>query len=111
MLIKSILLEYNPEAEIEEAENGALAVEKYGEFSPDLVFLDLTMPVMDGFEALEKIVAADPAAVVIILTADVQTKSVERCMGSGAYRVLKKLPDKKVVYALLDELKSKEPGG
>ena len=110
MLIKSILLDYDPEMEIEEAENGALAVDKYGQFGPDLVILDLTMPVMDGFTALEKIRQQDPEALVVILTADVQIKSVERCMDAGAFKVLKKLPDKKVVYALLDELTSRDSG-
>ena len=105
MLIKSILLDYDAELELSEAENGAIAVELFTEKRPDLVFLDLTMPVLDGYGALEKIIEINPKALVVVLTADIQQKSVDRCMGLGAFRVLKKLPDKKIVYALVDEIK------
>lgn len=105
MLIKSILLDYDTTLEITEAENGAVAVELYGATHPDLVFLDLTMPVMDGYEALEKIKDINPNAYVLILTADIQQKSIDRCMDLGAYRVLKKLPSKDIVYSLVDEIK------
>ncbi len=111
MLIKSIVLSYEPNFELFEAENGAVAVDVFKEEAPDLVFLDLTMPVMDGYEALEQILSVNSNAVVVILTADVQVKSVERCMEIGAFRVLKKLPDKETVFALLDELKAGGPGG
>lgn len=105
MLIKSILLDYDPSLELSEAENGAVAVDLYEENHPDLVFLDLTMPVMDGYEALEKIKSANPDALVVMLTADIQQKSIDRCMDLGAYRVLKKLPNKEIVYSLIDEIK------
>ena len=58
MMIKDILTKngYNI---VGEAENGAKAVEKYAELKPDLVLMDITMPEMDGIEALKKIKAAD----------------------------------------------------
>ena len=54
MMIKDILTKngYNVAGE---AENGAKAVEKYAELKPDLVLMDITMPEMDGIEALKKI--------------------------------------------------------
>ena len=52
-----------------EAENGKEAVEKYAEFSPDIVLLDITMPVMDGLAALKKIIAADSEARVVMCSA------------------------------------------
>ena len=54
MMIKDILTKngYNIAGE---AENGAKAVEKYAELKPDLVLMDITMPEMDGIEALKKI--------------------------------------------------------
>ena len=53
MMIKDILTKngYNI---VGEAENGAKAVEKYAELKPDLVLMDITMPEMDGIEALKK---------------------------------------------------------
>ena len=49
-----------------EAENGLKAVEKYNETKPDLVMMDITMPEMDGIQALKKIKEADANATVII---------------------------------------------
>ena len=62
MMIKDILTKngYNIAGE---AENGAKAVEKYNELKPDLVLMDITMPEMDGIEALKKIKAGDPNAI------------------------------------------------
>lgn len=90
-LIK-VLRELEPEAEMIEAQNGLEALERYKERKREIsiVFLDLTMPVMDGFEALEKIVAFDPQARVVIVSADIQPKSQERVMASGAKTVIPK---------------------
>ena len=68
MMIKDILTKngYNIAGE---AENGAKAVEKYAELKPDLVLMDITMPEMDGIEALKKIKASDPNASVIMCSA------------------------------------------
>ena len=54
MMIKDILTKngYNV---VGEAENGLKAVEKYSETKPDLVLMDITMPEMDGIQALKKI--------------------------------------------------------
>ena len=64
MMIKDILTKngYNVAGE---AENGAKAVEKYNELKPDLVLMDITMPEMDGIQALKKIKEGDPGAMVI----------------------------------------------
>ncbi len=104
MLIRSIITEYNSTIPILEAENGEQAVEIYSSEKPEVVFLDLTMPVMDGFEALKKIMEIDSKAVVIDLTADIQKKSVNRCMESGAYMVMKKLPRKDIIFKTLNEI-------
>ena len=68
MMIKDILTKngYNIAGE---AENGAKAVEKYAELKPDLVLMDITMPEMDGIEALKKIKETDPNAAVIMCSA------------------------------------------
>jgi two-component system, LytTR family, response regulator len=61
-------LEVFPEVEIAgEAENGPEALRKIAEIQPDLVFLDLQMPVMGGFELVQKL--AGPAPVIVIVTA------------------------------------------
>jgi len=77
---------------IYEAINGKEGLEKFLELKPDLIFMDITMPVMDGFEALVKIKEADPEAIVIVLTADIQKKTTQRILERGAFLFLKKPP-------------------
>lgn len=83
MMIKDILTKngYNVAGE---AENGAKAVEKYAELKPDLVLMDITMPEMDGIEALKKIKASDPSASVIMCSAMGQQAMVIEAIQNGA---------------------------
>jgi two-component system chemotaxis response regulator CheY len=74
-------------ADIFQGKNGVEAINLYKEHHPDIVFLDLTMPEMDGFEALTHIRAFDKNSRVHIVTADIQTKSQEKVMGLGAVAV------------------------
>ncbi|MBN1363597.1 MAG: response regulator [Syntrophaceae bacterium] len=89
--------------ELFDAADGKMGVEKYKEIKPDLTFLDLTMPVMNGYEALEEIIKFDPKAMVIILTADVQIKAVAKAHELGAFSVVKKPPSKDSVAAAIKE--------
>lgn len=83
MMIKDILTKngYNVAGE---AENGAKAVEKYNELKPDLVLMDITMPEMDGIQALKNIKAADPNATVIMCSAMGQQAMVIESIQAGA---------------------------
>ena len=83
MMIKDILTKngYNVAGE---AENGAKAVEKYNELHPDLVLMDITMPEMDGIQALKKIKEGDPLAMVIMCSAMGQQAMVIEAIQSGA---------------------------
>lgn len=67
-----------------EAENGAKAVEKYKELSPDLVLMDITMPEMDGIQALKEIKKLDGAAKVIMCSAMGQQAMVVESIQAGA---------------------------
>ena len=83
MMIKDILTKngYNVAGE---AENGLKAVEKYNETKPDLVMMDITMPEMDGIQALKKIKETDPNAMVIMCSAMGQQAMVIEAIQSGA---------------------------
>jgi len=90
--------------EIKQCVNGLDGVNTYKVFQPDLVFLDLTMPVMDGVEALEKIKQINPNAIVYVLTADIQKSTQEKIMALGAYKFLKKPPTKEIIGNAVREL-------
>ena len=86
-ILKRIPAAIKDAAEIFQGANGVEAVALYKEHSPDIVFLDLTMPEMDGFEALAHIREYDKDSRVHIVTADIQTKSQELVMNLGAIAV------------------------
>ncbi len=83
MMIKDILTKngYNIAGE---AENGLKAVEKYAETQPDLVLMDITMPEMDGIQALRKIKESDPNASIVMCSAMGQQAMVIESIQSGA---------------------------
>ena len=83
MMIKDILTKNGYEI-AGEAENGAIAVEKYSELQSDLVLMDITMPEMDGIQALKKIRANDGNANVIMCSAMGQQAMVIEAIQSGA---------------------------
>ena len=83
VMIKDILTKNGYEV-AGEAENGLKAVEKYNETKPDLVMMDITMPEMDGIQALKKIKEEDGAANVIMCSAMGQQAMVVESIQSGA---------------------------
>jgi len=89
MMLKSTLGKID-EFEIIEGVDGQDGAIKYWEHRPDITFMDLTMPVMDGYKAIELIREGDPEAVIIVGTADIQTASVKRVLDLGALTVVKK---------------------
>ena len=83
MMIKDILTKngYNVAGE---AENGLKAIEKYKEINPDLVLMDITMPEMDGIQALKEIKKLDGSATVIMCSAMGQQAMVIESIQAGA---------------------------
>jgi len=67
-----------------EAENGQVAVERYQELKPDVVMMDITMPEMNGLEALKEIMKIDPGAKVVMCTALGQERTVMEAVEAGA---------------------------
>ncbi|KMT21681.1 response regulator [Clostridium cylindrosporum] len=83
MMLKDILTKNGYEV-IGEAPNGAKGVELYKAERPDVVTMDITMPEMDGIQALKEIKAIDPGATVIMCSAMGQQAMVMEAIKSGA---------------------------
>ena len=83
MMIKDILTKNGYEV-VGEAANGIQAVELYKAHNPDLVTMDITMPEMDGIEAVKQIKAVNPGAKVIMCSAMGQQSLVMDAIKAGA---------------------------
>ena len=83
MMIRDILTKNGYEV-VAEAANGVEAVELYKSHQPDLVTMDITMPEMDGIEAVKQIKAVNPAAKVIMCSAMGQQSMVMDAIKAGA---------------------------
>lgn len=92
--------------EFSEAGDGREGFEKYKDIRPDVTFMDLTMPVMTGYEAIEEIINHDKDAMIIVVTADVQMKAIKTVMELGAFMVLKKPLKREDIHSSL--LKAKD---
>ena len=83
MMIKDILSKNGYEV-AGEADNGLKAVDKYKELTPDLVLMDITMPEMNGIDAVKAIKAFDPGAKIVMCSAMGQQAMVIESIQAGA---------------------------
>lgn len=94
------MLEKNGFEIVGEAENGQVAIEKYKLIKPDIITLDITMPIMDGLEALKQIKAFDKDAKVVMISAMGQETIVRDAVISGALGfIIKPFNEETVVKA------------
>lgn len=104
MTIKSLKAVIYHEFEIVEATNGREAVERHKEHSPQITFMDLTMPELDGFGATDEITNYNPDAMIIVVSADVQEDAVKRAQECGASGFIKKPIDPDNLKKMLEQL-------
>lgn len=90
------------DVEILFAEDGRHALELIVQESPSILFLDLNMPVMDGYETLEEINAHGLDITVFVVSGDIQPTAQERVLGLGALDFIKKPIDQKRLLDALD---------
>ncbi|NLP43741.1 MAG: response regulator [Peptococcaceae bacterium] len=83
MMLKDILVN-NGYQIIGEAENGIVAIDKYMELKPDITIMDITMPEMDGLQAVKEIRARDPQAKIVMCSAMGQQAMVIEAIQAGA---------------------------
>ena len=103
------ILSHEPDLRVvAEASNGAEAVVEFAKHRPDVVLLDLRMPVMEGVEAVRQIREVDPGAKVIVLTTYDTDEDISRALKAGAKAyVLKDITADELVACIHDVMKGK----
>lgn len=86
-----MLLELDPEIKVvAEAESGEQSIQRYVEYKPHVVVMDITMPGIGGLEAIERILAKDSAAKILVLSAHEDSVHPKRVLNAGAMGYLTK---------------------
>ena len=96
---------------IGEAINGKEAVELYDRLLPDVVTMDITMPEMDGIEALKQIRKAHPDAVIIMVTAAGQKEKMMEAVKLGAAEFVAKPFVEETVLEALEHVAAEQAKG
>ena len=100
MMLKDVLTKNGFEV-IGEAENGAVAIEKYKELAPRLVIMDITMPEVDGIQAVREIKKIDPNAKIVMCSAMGQQAMVIESIQAGALDfIVKPFQPERVIEAV-----------
>ncbi len=102
-MLRSIL-ESNGHEIVDEAVNGQEGVQKFQSLKPDVVTLDITMPVVDGVEALKMIKALDGDAKVVMVTAAGQKNKMIECIKAGANEFLTKPFDQQEIVDVIAKM-------
>lgn len=100
MTLSNIIKKANHEI-IAEGENGKQAIELYSEYQPDLVTMDITMPVMSGIDAVKAIKNTYPDAIIVMCSAMGQQKMVVEAIEAGAKDfIVKPFDEQRVIDAI-----------
>lgn len=86
-----------------EATNGLEAVEVYRRESPDLVLLDVNMPIQDGIQTLRELMQLDPNCLAVMLTSLANRQTIEQALQLGAANYIRKDTPKDEICAALQQ--------
>jgi len=101
-LLKALLSSLGAKV-IAEAANGEEAILAYHKHKPDITFLDIQMPIKNGIDTLKEILADDPNAVVVMLTATSDMDVADSCIELGAQKYVRKGATPEVLNIMLKD--------
>ncbi|WP_409424430.1 MULTISPECIES: response regulator [unclassified Pseudoalteromonas] len=101
LVLKKLLSSLN--IHVESAENGKVACEMAAENSYDVIFMDLNMPIMDGFEATKLLHEKDKTRPIIVVTANTSDSDIARAKAFGAISHIHKPIDQQSIIAALND--------
>ena len=90
-----------------EANDGAEAVNLYQQYSPQILLLDLAMPKKDGLTVVKEVIAYDPDAKIILITASDDQKIINQCLEHGAKSHISKPFDFNTVLKAITDILAK----
>lgn len=93
--------------EFHEAEDGVKGLEAYRIIRPDVTFLDINMPNMDGMACLEQIIKTNPRAVVVMCSSEINPESSQKVISLGAFSTIIKPPTKDSLLQLLAKVQDR----
>lgn len=101
--LRTMLEEANHEV-VAEAVNGQEGIEKYREFKPDIVTMDITMPILGGIDAVSEIMLENPDARIIMVTAAGQKTNVVEALRRGAADFIQKPFESSVIISVIEKV-------
>ncbi len=105
-----VLLRKIVSGNILEARNGEEAIDLYRRERPDLILLDVNMPVMDGLETLTRLREVNPEVIVIMITSLAMRKIVEDAVRTGAANFIRKdTPKPQIIEIVKDTIVTSFP--
>ena len=106
----SLILKQLGAPKVIEASNGEEAIVTYQNSKPDLVLLDISMPLMNGLETLKKLRQIDPDSVIIMLTSMVNRQSIDEALSLGASNYIRKdTPKEEIAQAIVETIEANFP--
>ena len=106
----ALILKQLGATKIVEATNGEEAIAMFQQQKPDVVLLDISMPLMNGLETLKKLKAIDPESTVIMLTSMVNRQSIDEALALGAANYIRKdNPKEEIAQAIKETIEERFP--
>lgn len=89
---------------VAEAVDGEDGIKKYEEFKPDIVTMDITMPKLDGIDAVSEILKIDPEAKIVMVTAAGQKTNIVEALKRGAADFIQKPFDSSAILTVISKV-------